>query len=133
MNFPPPEWVTNAATEALHTVVGNHYSHPKGRIRLRQAIKDFYSPLFTNLDRPLDIENEILVSSGANEGRHLRLYLKLLTKYHIKVNMLFGQLSWRKVMKLLCSNHSSTNTFRLLLSMLVYPYTFHFTLLPKMY
>lgn len=68
MNFPPPKWVTEAATEALNVTVANHYSHPKGRIRLREAIREFYSPLFTNLGRPLDVENEILVSSGANEG-----------------------------------------------------------------
>jgi kynurenine aminotransferase len=69
MNFSPPTWVKEAAETALSTVAANHYSHPKGRIRLREAIRDFYSPLFTNLDRPLDINTEILVTSGANEGR----------------------------------------------------------------
>ena len=34
-------------------------------IRLRQAIKDVYSPLF---NRELDVEQNILVTSGANEG-----------------------------------------------------------------
>ncbi|KAG8899962.1 hypothetical protein FRB99_006341 [Tulasnella sp. 403] len=71
MNFPPPQWVRDAATEALNTTVGNHYSHPKGRIRLREAIREFYSPKFTCLGgRKLDVENEILVSSGANEGQY---------------------------------------------------------------
>ena len=65
MNFSPPQWIKDAATEALSTVVANHYSHPKGRIRLRQAIKDVYSPLF---NRELDVEQNILVTSGANEG-----------------------------------------------------------------
>ena len=65
MNFAPPEWVTEQAEKALHTVAANHYSHPKGRIRLRQAIKDVYSPLF---NRELDVEQNILVTSGANEG-----------------------------------------------------------------
>lgn len=65
MNFAPPPWVTKAAEEALHTVVANHYSHPKGRIRLREAIKKFYGP---QLNRDLDVESEILVTSGANEG-----------------------------------------------------------------
>ena len=67
MNFSPPGWVTEAANEALHTVAPNHYSHPKGRIRLREAIKNFYSPSF---GRELDVETEILVTSGANEGQY---------------------------------------------------------------
>ena len=66
MNFAPPKWVTDAANEALHTVAPNHYSHPKGRIRLRQAIIDFYGPSF---GRELDVESDILVTSGANEGK----------------------------------------------------------------
>lgn len=66
MNFGPPSWVKEAADEALNTVVANHYSHPKGRVRLRQALKNHYSPL---LGRELDIESEILVTSGANEGK----------------------------------------------------------------
>ncbi len=65
MNFPPPKWVTEAAQEALSRVETNHYSHPKGRPRLRKAIQSFYSPQF---GRELDIEKEILVTSGANEG-----------------------------------------------------------------
>ena len=65
MNFPPPSWVKQAADEALGTVAANHYSHPKGRIRLREAIKTRYSPL---LNRDLNVDSEILVTSGANEG-----------------------------------------------------------------
>ena len=65
MNFPPPKWVIDAADEALTTVSANHYSHPRGRLRLRQAIKKRYDPLF---GRDLDVESEILVTSGANEG-----------------------------------------------------------------
>lgn len=68
MNFPPPNWVKEAAAEALSQTASNHYSHPKGRIRLREAIREYYSPLFHNLGRPLDVDDEILVSSGANEG-----------------------------------------------------------------
>ncbi|KAL0949702.1 hypothetical protein HGRIS_009739 [Hohenbuehelia grisea] len=67
MNFPPPEWVREAANEALHDVAPNHYSHPRGRIRLRNAIKEFYGP---QLKRDLDVESEILVTSGANEGQY---------------------------------------------------------------
>ena len=68
MNFAPPEWVKHAAEEALNSVATNHYSHPKGRIRLREAIKNHYSPEF---GRELDVESEILVTSGANEGLSL--------------------------------------------------------------
>ncbi|CAG8650541.1 4772_t:CDS:2 [Acaulospora colombiana] len=67
MNFAPPQWVKDAADAALNTVAGNHYSHPKGRIRLREAVRDFYSKEF---NRTLDVENEILISSGANEGQY---------------------------------------------------------------
>ena len=65
MNFSPPTWVREAAEEALKVVAANHYSHPKGRIRLRQALKKYYDPSF---NRSLDVENEIIVTSGANEG-----------------------------------------------------------------
>lgn len=65
MNFSPPKWVTDAANAALQATPSNHYSHPKGRIRLRQAIKAFYEKSF---NRSLDVESEILVTSGANEG-----------------------------------------------------------------
>jgi kynurenine aminotransferase len=65
MNFPPPRWIRQAAEEALNSVPSNHYSHPKGRIRLREALKAFYDPLFK---RDLSVDSEILVTSGANEG-----------------------------------------------------------------
>lgn len=67
MNFSPPTWVTDAANAALKTVLPNHYSHPKGRIRLRNAIKAFYEGSF---NRSLDVETEILVTSGANQGQY---------------------------------------------------------------
>jgi kynurenine aminotransferase len=67
MNFAPPKWITAAATEALNTVGANHYAHPKGRLRLRQAIKQFYGP---QLNRDLDVESEVIVTSGANEGQY---------------------------------------------------------------
>lgn len=65
MNWAPPKWIREAAEEALNTVASNHYSPPKGRIRLREALKVFYDPRF---NRALDVESEILVTSGANEG-----------------------------------------------------------------
>lgn len=67
MNFAPPTWITAAAEDALKSVAPNHYSHPRGRIRLREALKAFYSPQF---HRDLDVESEILVTSGANEGQY---------------------------------------------------------------
>jgi len=67
MNFPPPVWLKKAAEEALGIVAANHYSHPKGRMRLREAIKNVYGP---QLNRVLDVEKEILVTSGANEGQY---------------------------------------------------------------
>jgi kynurenine aminotransferase len=70
MNFAPPKWITAAAEEALNTVGPNHYSHPKGRPRLRQAVKQFYGSQF---NRDLDIESNILISSGANEGTGLSI------------------------------------------------------------
>ncbi|EEB89998.1 hypothetical protein MPER_11854 [Moniliophthora perniciosa FA553] len=67
MNFAPPRWVTEAAEQALNDVMCNHYSHPKGRIRLREAIKKVYGPQF---NRDLDVETEMVVTSGANEGQY---------------------------------------------------------------
>ncbi|CAM0142834.1 arylformamidase [Umbelopsis sp. WA50703] len=65
MNFNPPDFVQEAANEAISDVAANQYSHPKGRPRLRKALADSYSPLF---GRELDPENEIIVTAGANEG-----------------------------------------------------------------
>jgi len=67
MNFAPPSWIREAGEEALRSVAANHYSHPKGRIRLRQALKKHYDPHF---GRSLNVESEILVTSGANEGQY---------------------------------------------------------------
>ena len=66
MNFAPPKWITVAAEEALNTVGPNHYSHPRGRPRLRNAIKNFYGSQF---NRDLNVDSEILITSGANEGK----------------------------------------------------------------
>jgi kynurenine aminotransferase len=67
MNFGPPTWVVEAAETALRNVPTNHYAHPKGALRLRNAIKNFYGP---QLNRDLNPDTEILVSSGANEGNY---------------------------------------------------------------
>jgi kynurenine aminotransferase len=65
MNFKPPQWIIDAANDALAEVETNQYAHPKGRKRLREAIKQFYGPQF---GRDLDIEKEILVTVGATGG-----------------------------------------------------------------
>lgn len=67
MNFAPPKWVQEAANEAINGVLTNHYSHPKGRIRLREALKGWYGDRFGT---ELDVETNILVTSGANEGQY---------------------------------------------------------------
>ncbi|GAW00425.1 PLP-dependent transferase [Lentinula edodes] len=62
-----PIFLRTVSTSDKGVVAANHYSHPKGRIRLRQAIKKVYDP---QLHRDLDVEKEILVTSGANEGQY---------------------------------------------------------------
>jgi hypothetical protein len=106
MNFAPPKWITTAAEEALNIVGPNHYSHPKGRPRLRQAIKQFYGPQF---NRDLDIDSEILVTSGANEGKKFSEHLRhraSLTRHVPQGNTLSSRPSWNMEMKSLCLNHS---------------------------
>lgn len=65
MNFSPPDFILKAAQESLLKVENNHYSHPKGRIRLRNALSKAYGPFF---NRSLDPESEVIVTAGANEG-----------------------------------------------------------------
>ncbi|SNX87571.1 related to BNA3 - Arylformamidase [Melanopsichium pennsylvanicum] len=88
MNWKPPAYILNTLTTEFENRVDlHHYSHPKGRPRLRQAISDFYSSEFhlpSHADqaesvaklgeqrpasgRKLDVEREIQVTSGANGG-----------------------------------------------------------------
>ncbi|KAG9298434.1 hypothetical protein G9A89_008698 [Geosiphon pyriformis] len=68
MNFPPPDFVKEAAKNAIMDNECNQYSHPKGRIRLRKALAKAYEPLFGN--RNLDPEMEIIVTAGANGGMY---------------------------------------------------------------
>jgi kynurenine aminotransferase len=88
MNFAPPKWITEAAEQALNAISPNHYSHPRGRVRLREAIKNFYDPLF---HRNLSVDSEILVTSGANEGMY-RLHCRVDTvmkRYYMQACILF--------------------------------------------
>lgn len=88
MNWQPPSYILDTITKEFQSRVDlHHYSHPKGRLRLRQAISDHYSSEFNlpqgeaqgedgakvgerrkGSGRKLDIETEIQVTSGANGG-----------------------------------------------------------------
>jgi hypothetical protein len=106
MNFAPPKWITVAAEEALNTVGPNHYSHPRGRPRLRNAIKHFYGSQF---NRDVNVDSEIIVTSGANEGKCFSAsfwHQPLLTSRDEQGNTPSSRLSWSMGMKLLCSNLS---------------------------
>ena len=52
-SFKPPEFLVQAAKDALDDVATNQYSHTRGRPRLRQALSNAYSPFF---GRKLDPE-----------------------------------------------------------------------------
>ena len=53
VSFKPPEFLVQAAKDALDDVAANQYSHTRGRPRLRQALANAYSPFF---GRKLDPE-----------------------------------------------------------------------------
>jgi hypothetical protein len=55
-SFKPPEFLVQAAKDALDDVAANQYSHTRGRPRLRQALANAYSPFF---GRKLDLETVI--------------------------------------------------------------------------
>ncbi|KAF4966642.1 hypothetical protein FSARC_5691 [Fusarium sarcochroum] len=63
--YNPPNFILNAAKEALDRVECNQYAPAKGRPRLRKAVADAYSSTW---GRQLDPENEIIITTGANEG-----------------------------------------------------------------
>ncbi|KAF3765503.1 PLP-dependent transferase [Cryphonectria parasitica EP155] len=63
--YNPPEFILNAAKEALNQVDCNQYSPTKGRPRLKKAIADAYSP---HWGRQLDPDTEVTITTGANEG-----------------------------------------------------------------
>ena len=69
MNWAPPDYVKQANKDALDDVAANHYSLPRGRINLRNALSDALSAQFKLEDgRALDPATEIAVTAGANEG-----------------------------------------------------------------
>lgn len=73
MSWNPPDFILKAAAEALNRVDANHYSIPRGRARLRNALSAHLSPSFNLPEgRNLDPAFEILVTAGANEGARSR-------------------------------------------------------------
>ncbi|KAG0948715.1 hypothetical protein G6F57_004264 [Rhizopus arrhizus] len=66
MNFTPSKVVQNACKEALDKVESNQYCHPKGLLRLRNALSTSYKKEFNG--RELDPETNIVITAGANEG-----------------------------------------------------------------
>lgn len=69
MSWAPPKFIQDAAKDALEAVDTNHYSIPRGRARLRNALSDLLSPSFNLPEgRKLDPASEVLVTAGANEG-----------------------------------------------------------------
>jgi kynurenine aminotransferase len=64
--YNPPQFVIDAAKDALNRVDCNQYSPTKGRPRLKNAIAKAYSPFFR---RELDPETEVTITTGANEGQ----------------------------------------------------------------
>jgi kynurenine aminotransferase len=63
--YNPPQFILNAAKQALDKVDCNQYSPTRGRPRLKKAISEAYAPLW---GRKLDPETEITITTGANEG-----------------------------------------------------------------
>lgn len=63
--YNPPQFVLDAAKQALDRVDCNQYSPTKGRPRLKKALADAYSPFF---GRKLDPDTEVTITTGANEG-----------------------------------------------------------------
>lgn len=91
MNFPPPKFVRDAfITQAAERTDVHHYSHPKGRPRLRQAVAKHVGPhlhkpengcdpvppqgqtphVRSNSSEEIDVESEVLITAGANGGMY---------------------------------------------------------------
>ncbi|PKI85487.1 hypothetical protein MVES_000584 [Malassezia vespertilionis] len=96
MNWKPPAFILDPLLQEMeHRTELHHYSHARGRPRLREAIREHYSESYckpkdteavqqgtVRLDDhglpvrrpvsniPLDIEKEMVVTAGANEGMY---------------------------------------------------------------
>lgn len=74
--YNPPQFILNAAKQALDRVECNQYSPTKGRPRLKKAIADAYSP---HWGRKIDPETEVTITTGANEGTYGSLSCRLFS------------------------------------------------------
>ncbi|RDW88969.1 putative kynurenine aminotransferase [Coleophoma cylindrospora] len=63
--YAPPQFIVDAAIDALKTVECNQYSPTRGRPRLKKALAGAYSEW---LGRPINPDTEVTVTTGANEG-----------------------------------------------------------------
>jgi kynurenine aminotransferase len=89
MNFPPAPFVRDAFCKiAAERTDMHHYSHPKGRPRLRKALAGYLGselkkpkgedavpaegklPQIRDSSEELDVETEILITAGANGGMY---------------------------------------------------------------
>ena len=73
MSFGPPKFITDALKEAgsENQIATHHYSHPRGRPVLRNAIRDFYSPSFRkpeSIDSDRQIGAKALQANGSSNG-----------------------------------------------------------------
>lgn len=85
--YNPPQFILDAAKQALDRVDCNQYSPTRGRPRLKQALSDAYSPFW---GRKLDPDTEITITTGANEGLSLSLSLfflsHILLSFHLCIS-----------------------------------------------
>lgn len=63
--YAPPQFVVDAAIEALGKVECNQYAPTRGLPRLKKALASVYS---TWMGRSIDANTEVTISTGANEG-----------------------------------------------------------------
>ncbi|SCN98034.1 unnamed protein product [Fusarium fujikuroi] len=63
--YNPPEFIIDAARDALLRVDCNQYAPTKGKPSLKRAIAENYSK---RLGRQIDAETEVTITTGANEG-----------------------------------------------------------------
>ena len=60
MNWAPPQYIKDAAKNALEETASNHYIIPRGLLRLRQALSKHFSPSFNLPEgRALDVDSEV--------------------------------------------------------------------------
>ncbi|WEW60808.1 arylformamidase [Emydomyces testavorans] len=91
--YNPPEFILDAAKSELDNVVSNQYAPTKvpvepflfGNPRLKKAIASAYSPYFK---KEIDPENEVVITSGANEGSTRAIQLNKRTGFIRALGML---------------------------------------------